>query len=601
VRRAACTDLAMMMRSALLSAALVLCWAASGKAQVHTCADDGFCETYVAAGGLGPAGSAGESGAVHLSTPANNQVFKISENRITALAHDLTEEYVTFHVFVESGNDVTFEYGSRILDDGEGWCTELPQRHVFAGESCHPRHRKREDSQIGGLDAWIVTVKTDFNDDSGEMRDMDSKVCFTHESASGGTRCVYLRGIPAPTAPVIYVDGVGGVEGEKNWMNNELVTYVGNDETLPLAQQGYESHFEVRAASKARALQVEIGFAQLRTLQGRAYAELPGQRWSGPTTCRATGSLHGPCDEWTRTLLFTPTVVQKDKEYLINFQASTKFPDSNEFSLPEGLSGIACAGEIGVCKNGTDVTSFMQNEMTTVRVVPWTPKIVFSKAKHEFIMDEVAGGTGAGRLLKPVPNRTAHQLDPPVRGNPVIMCAGEPSSAISAGEDYPESCIQVPHPAYVNCPMRPFSVVAEMECAGTSGQTHPPVCAAATKPAPSQAQQEDSKAAITEATADLKFVIASAKSRKGDRDAVALGLRLSERLFVEDPIKKVGQDNPPDGADSEVKFLAHVAVMWTPPMEAMGSVFDVCVDAKSAKSSARRCVAVEVKRCFYCR
>lgn len=599
------------------AALLLLCWAAGGAAQVHERASDGFCKTHVvvdASGVVSTASTAGEAGAVLLATPPHNQTFKVAANRITASSHDLTREYVTFHVFVEEGTVVDFEYGSKILDDSDGdasWCQGLPQHPLFKDETCTPGARKRN-VKIGGLDAYIVTVTTDMSSDSGEMRDEESRVCFT-QPPPGGKRCVYLRAIQAPEAPIIYVDGVGGTTNERDYSNNVLIAYVGNDASLPPAKQGLETLLEVRAVSSSRALQVEIDFAKLRSMRDRVYAELPGQRWLGPTTCRTTGSIHGPCDEWTRTLHYVPTVVETDKRYHVSFQASTLFPEANDFSVPEGVTGIACTGEVGVCANGTNAATLMDKVDTTVRVVEFKPKFLFSRREHVFIMDETGGGTGAGQLLKAVPNRTVPFLDPPVTANPVIKCANEPASAISASETYPESCIGLPgtarpHPAYANCPMRPFSMVAEIFCEGApSGQgtwTLPPVCADKTKDQGGnllgEEQRKASKAAITAETAKLQFSIASAKSTKGGKDAVALGLRLSERLFIQEPVKELGQDSTASSANSDVKFLAHTAVMWTPPLEAMGSVFDVCVDVRSAIASARRCVAVEVLSCFYC-
>ena len=47
-------------------------------------------------------------------------------------------------------------------------------------------------------------------------------------------------------------------------------------------------------------------------------------------------------------------------------------------------------------------------------------------------------------------------------------------------------------------------------------------------------------------------------------------------------------------------WMVHAATAWTPPVEAMGHIFDVCVSAKGSKSVMHRCVKVEVKPCFYC-
>ena len=49
-----------------------------------------------------------------------------------------------------------------------------------------------------------------------------------------------------------------------------------------------------------------------------------------------------------------------------------------------------------------------------------------------------------------------------------------------------------------------------------------------------------------------------------------------------------------------VHWMVHAATAWTPPVEAMGHIFDVCVSAKGSKSVMHRCVKVEVKPCFYC-
>jgi hypothetical protein len=54
------------------------------------------------------------------------------------------------------------------------------------------------------------------------------------------------------------------------------------------------------------------------------------------------------------------------------------------------------------------------------------------------------------------------------------------------------------------------------------------------------------------------------------------------------------------GEGDSVHFMAHVVASWTPPVEAMGRIFDVCVVAKGSKSRKERCIKVEVKPCFYC-
>ena len=108
------------------------------------------------------------------------------------------------------------------------------------------------------------------------------------------------------------------------------------------------------------------------------------------------------------------------------------------------------------------------------------------------------------------------------------------------------------------------------------------------------------KVAMGEETAALVLEVVSAKSASG-MDAVALGLTLSQRKFVPVPIKIDYTDNPVGpGVVDRVHYMAHVVASWTPPVEAMGHIFDVCVVAKGSKSHKERCIKVEVKPCFYC-
>ena len=577
---------------------LLVCWAVSATGEPtdpprRKCEADMLCSARlvidVAAGTLAELqatanGLAWVKPGTLIDTPRNGQVFKIAENRITAMSNDNTREYISFHVLYDdkggSGN-VKFEYGAKIDRTGS-WCSALPIHPLFAGQSCAPGAVKRT-NKMGGLSAYLVTVSTDLTTaDSGEMRDSKSRVCFSAtdidlaanppRNMTGATRCVYLRAITRTQFPKIFM---GGSEVPST---DAMVAFVGNSEDLSITEQGYDLRLEVRAVSLAANLKVDI---EPSTFGGRVFAELPGQRWAGPTTCLATGSTHGPCEVWTRTLIYRPTAVQIQKEFKINFQTITRFPQNNLFSDPQ-YAGVACAGVIGPCRNDTDVVNFMLNaDGARVRVVEWTPRFRFTKEDHHFVMDEVDGGTFMGQIMQ---RQVGVPLTLPVYASAVMKCT-DPKAE---DEESPATCIRDPHPAYANCPMKPFSFVAEMACMnGVAARqfTLPSEC---------------NSASISTATAGLQFVIASARSASGS-NAVSMGLRLSERLFIAQPITEIGQDNSPvGGAGVKLQYLAHVAVVWTPPLEAMGHVFNVCVDAKGPKGFVKRCVPVEVKRCFYC-
>lgn len=400
-----------------------------------------------------------------LSTPAHGQVFKIAENRITAQSTDTTREFVSFHVLYDDKGgsvEIHFEYGAKIdVSTSSTWCTGLPDHPLFQGLQAPPCQSgaKKRPTKMGGLSAYLVSVTTDLTTvDSGQMRDPLSSVCFRAtdidlnanppRNQTGARRCVYLRAIPATQFPRIFVGGVEALE------KNAIVAYVGNDNHVPTTEQGYDLHLEVRAVSLSSALSVEI---ETKTLGGKVFAELPGQRWTGPTTCMATGRTVGPCSEWNRTLIYRPTAVQIEEVFYVNFQSITKFPAVNEFSEPE-YSGVACTGQMGPCPNGTDVAKFMLSlSGQKVRVEQWIPRFRWSRGNHTFIMDENLGGTYLGQpLFRDLTVRTT----PLIRASPVMKC----SEHKSPDEDYPLTCVRDPHPAYVNCPMQSFAFVADVAC-----------------------------------------------------------------------------------------------------------------------------------------
>jgi len=525
------------------------------------------------------------------STPEDGQVFKIAGNRITLTSNDNTREFISFHVLYDDKGgavNVHFEYGEKI-DLVGSWCLPLPNHPPFVGETC-TRGAVKLGTKIGTRTAYRVSVTTDTTtQDSGEMRDPNSRVCFwatdvftnvtnpaTNRNVTGARRCVYLRTIPPTDFPYIYPK----IGSDPPKSADNIVAFVGNGE-VPTADQGYELRLEVRAKSVVANLKVDI---ESSTYGGRVFAELPGQRWAGETTCVVTGDSHGPCDEWTRTLIYRPTAVQRDKDFQINFQTVTRFPEDNLFSDPP-YAGVACAGEMGTCKNGTDVANFMLNTNgATVSVEEWTPRYRYSREDHQKIMDELEEGTHMGQKLQ---RQFGVFLNPPVYASPVMKC----TDPLPPDVDYPATCVRDPHPAYVNCPMKSFGVVAEMACEKENPRVK----------LPAECESES----INAATGGLQFSIASARSVSGS-DALSMGLKLSELLFIAEPVVVVGSDNTAGAigdnntAGVEVQYLAHVAVMWTPPLEAMGHIFNVCIDVKGPKGFATRCVPVEVKRCFYC-
>lgn len=573
----------------LAAALLLLCWAAGGAAvpsKVKCSQGDMFCSTRVvvdtAAGTLTdlvltPSGDEWVDEGVKVDTPAHGQVFKIAPNRITDNVLRTDREFVSFHVLYDDmGGDVTvaFEYGENVdVNPSGAWCSGLPDHPLFAGEQCRPGERRRvtNGGRVGGQAAYLVTATTVVNlKDSGAMRDPRSSICFratrVSTNTTGTRRCVYLREISLSdgTGPQVYV-------GAENVGSSAMQAFVGNREDVLPTEQGYDLHMEVRAtlqgATYTQGSQLSLVIESRKI--GESVAELPGQRWLGPTVCMETGSAgvapgstHGPCKTWRRVLLFRPRAEHVGREFETSFQAITKFPAVNEFSTPT-YAGVACAGKLGPCPNGTDTVVFSEGT-EKVTVQEWVPRF---EAQEDLL-----------RLELPLYAQTqGDPAVPPKFVGPVLKCTEEEADQAT--------CIRVPHPAYANCPMKSFSFAAEMVCTEVDSTLLPPAC---------------SKEGLKLATAALVLEVASAKSASG-MDAVGLGLTLTERTFVKVPIQITFTDNPVVGVVGDrVHWMVHAATAWTPPVEAMGHIFDVCVSAKGSKSVMHRCVKVEVKPCFYC-
>ena len=369
----------------LAVALLLLCWAAGGAAappsKTRCNPNDWFCSTRVvvnmATGKLeNPVEDSQNPGqwvdpGVMVDTPAHGQVFKIAPNQITASGLDTKREFVSFHVLYDdyAGSvDVHFEYGANVDVTGS-WCTGLPDHPMFkvqdtlGQQACQPGHSRRSD--VGGLAAYLVTVTTTAGlQDSGAMRDPGSSICYRARSPStnttGAMRCVYLRTISLSDGaePAVYV-------GNQTVGSNIMRAFVGNGDELPPTEQGYELRVEVRASmpgatpsSPGSLLPLVI---ESRTI-GESAAELPGQRWLGPTVCMETGSTEvrpgataGPCKTWHRVLSWSPSIVLKNRRFEFAFQAVTKFPEPNEFYEPT-YAGVACAGKLGACPNGNEIS-----------------------------------------------------------------------------------------------------------------------------------------------------------------------------------------------------------------------------------------------------
>lgn len=368
----------------LAVALLLLCWAAGGAAappSMSKCnSADWFCSTRVvvnmATGKLDSLKvnaqnpDQWEDPGVMVDTPAHGQVFKIAPNQITARGLDTTWEFVSFHVLYDDagGVDVNFEYGDNVdVVPTRSWCTGLPDHPMFAGERCRPGHYRREtgSGKVGGMAAYLVTATTKAGlKDSGAMRDHGSRICYQARSPStnttGARRCVYLRAISLAdgAGPAVYV-------GNQLVGSDVIRAFVGNRNDLPPTEQGYELRVEVRADMPGATLSSPGSLLPLviesRTI-GESAAELPGQRWLGPTVCMETGSTQvssggtaGPCKTWRRVLAWSPSTVLKNRKFEFAFQAVTKFPVPNEFFAP-AYAGVACAGKLGACPNGTEIS-----------------------------------------------------------------------------------------------------------------------------------------------------------------------------------------------------------------------------------------------------
>jgi len=393
-------------------------------------------------------------------------------------------------------------------------------------------------------------------------------------------RCVYLRPIP-DEQPRVFVDG-SQVTADKI-----LTAYMGNRMDIPGSEQGYDLKLEVRVTSSSAALPVVIDY---NVLDKHSFAELPGADWTGPTTCIATGLPYGPCEEWTRTIVYRPTSELLEKKMMVSFQATTTLP--NQYAIPdlknslktkisEALPatndvmylGVACIDKGGRCPvTASGVPGFLMKEIA-VRVEHLTPRFRWNKDNHTSILGKWAS----------IYRDMVNLADPPLRAGPVMKC----SDPTQGDLDKPASCILDPHPAYTNCQMKSFSFVADVQCVPTDVEaTVPPALC--------------SKENVQKMTTELTFVLVSAKSTSGSRDAVKMGMRMSERLFIREPLEGGGQDNSIAAGEGDFKNLAHASTSWTPPVEAMGFIFNVCVEARTPHAMVARCIPVEVKRCFYC-
>jgi hypothetical protein len=158
--------------------------------------------------------------------------------------------------------------------------------------------------------------------------------------------------------PAVYV-------GNQTVGSEVIRAFVGNRNDVPPTEQGYELRVEVRASMPGATLSSPGSLLPLviesRTI-GESAAELPGQRWLGPTVCMETGSTEvssggtaGPCKTWHRVLAWSPSTVLKNRKFEFAFQAVTKFPEPNEFYEPT-YAGVACAGKLGACPNGNEIS-----------------------------------------------------------------------------------------------------------------------------------------------------------------------------------------------------------------------------------------------------
>ena len=366
--------------TALAVVLLLLCWAAGGAAapppRTRCNSADMFCSTRVVVNMASfpgklenlvedPQTDQWVDPGVMVDTPAHGQVFKIAPNQITASGLDTKREFVTFHVlYDDTAVNVEFNYGVNVDVTGS-WCTGLPDHPMFAGEACQPGHSRRSGSgKVGGVAAYLVSATTTAGlKDSGAMRDPGSSICYWARSLSNNTagaqRCVYLRAISLAdgAGPAVYV-------GNQTVGSEVIRAFVGNRNDVPPTEQGYELRVEVRASMPGATLSSPGSLLPLviesRTI-GESAAELPGQRWLGPTVCMETGSTEvssggttGPCKTWHRVLAWSPSTVLKNRKFEFAFQAVTKFPEPNEFFAP-AYAGVACAGKLGACPNGTEI------------------------------------------------------------------------------------------------------------------------------------------------------------------------------------------------------------------------------------------------------
>ena len=619
--RAAATGRRQRAASTTLTAALallVLAGALDAAANsADTCTQDLFCSfkvevNKVAGTVVAPSSSDGSTSPpaelLVVQTPANNTVFKVAE----AASSQRRAEYVSFHVLYRKQDNATvmFECGPSTrgrpnqggnLDQNCNAVSEdsnvnsCPSHPLFAGQKCAPGATSRDwlpGSGTSLVGAYLVTVKTT----SSAIFDPASSVCFWVKTLTqtGSKRCVYLRAI---LKPKMDEDPAGlFLRGQVVPSTiNRIVAFVGNRKDVPKADVGHDVELEVRAKSMNPESLVVIESANVMTVDV-GYAELPGQRWQGSTTC-IVGVPGHDCSLWSRTLLYRPSMEERDREYLIRFQAVTKFPNKHEFGAIE-YAGVACAGAVGACPNGTDVAATSSRQDLKLVVKEFTPNFRFDVTDLKTVTDSpwLLGDVAPPALYR----YTSASDGSTVEGyaGPVTKCHEIPSD----GTFRRDHCIDSPHPAYVNCAMKPFSFVAQVKCESNTGDRLPPVCNA-----------------VTEATEELDFVVARSHScdlmdptgtsciagSDSADDAVTLGLKLTDRLFIREVITETGSDskgntNSSAGDVGAKEYYAHVSATWTPPLQAVGHIYNVCVQSRSAKSFAERCVLVEVKRCFYC-
>jgi len=264
-----------------------------------------------------------------------------------------------------------------------------------------------------GIQSTVVAVLPISNAVGSSAR---SSLCFHGVSTADGTalpqRCVTIATIVSASFSSsqtrAFVDNI-----PVPIVNRQISALVGNKEG---AEEPHVLRLDLSTDASAPTSAGDMVEIELKHDDGIS-AELPGQEWLGPTV-----NTNGV---WTRSLEYTPTVSQLNKEFAVTFQVSTSGNAPPGADLP--LNGVACGSVEGRCAADT------------------TP------------------GTARYRVTV-LPFRTVFVEAHP--GAPLF----NPSTGIETGEFSSAAPPEVVS-AFVNCPMETFGISAFAEVGATFGAT----------------------------------------------------------------------------------------------------------------------------------